>query len=57
MQTFTDRYLAKFESLAEEIFNIKIKVAAELDSDYEKKNLQFAMKVFQATDYNKIDEE
>ena len=57
LQTFTDRYLGEFERLAEEIFNIKIKVVAELDSDYEKKNLQFAMKVFQATDYNKIDEE
>lgn len=54
-QVFTDKYLQKFEELAEEIFNIKIKVAVVFDAEAEKKNLQFAMKVFQADSYIKIE--
>lgn len=54
---FVRDFQAKFESLAEEIFHIKIKVLAIFDSEAEKKNLQYAMKVFQTDSFEKINGE
>ena len=54
---FKETYQKKFEELAEGIFHSKIKFLAVYDSESEKKTLAFAMKIFHADSFIKIDKE